>query len=108
MYLLPGDGGRTRRIDVDAIGMAYSTNPDDDCYCHLWDDDPDWMRSRGIPDGYCGLCDTTVGGERCGKPGHLRQGNGPYSFCSCEEHAKARPLHIVRRQHRFDGEPRDP
>lgn len=41
------------------------------CYCDLWDKDPDFLRKEGIPSGYCGKC------ERCGAPGHTRHYPGP-------------------------------
>lgn len=67
--------------------MAYSTNPDKDCYCSLWDTHPDQMRKEGIPEGYCGFCSAIVKGKKCGKPGHVRSSrSGPFSFCSCDEH----------------------
>jgi hypothetical protein len=67
--------------------VVKSTNPVGDCYCHLWEKDPDHMRSEGIPEGYCGFCSILVKGKECGKPGHIRQGNGPYTVCSCDDHA---------------------
>jgi hypothetical protein len=36
------------------------------CYCGLWQKDPEFFVQRGIPEGFCGICD------RCGKPGHMR------------------------------------
>jgi hypothetical protein len=73
--------------------MAYSTNPDGDCYCHLWDKDPEHFREMGVPEGYCGLCSAEVGGKRCNRPGHVRSGPGPYTFCHCEEHEGGKPIH---------------
>ena len=68
--------------------MISSTNKDGDCYCHLWETDPQHLIETGVPEGYCGLCDTEVGGELCGKPGHVRHHPGPYpvTACWCDEH----------------------
>ena len=63
-----------------------STNPKGDCYCSLWETKPEALREEGIPEGYCGFCSAEFKGVRCGKPGHIRQGNGPYSYCACDEH----------------------
>lgn len=41
------------------------------CYCRLWQTNPSFLRSQGVPQGYCGMCD------RCGLPGHLRPAPPP-------------------------------
>ena len=74
--------------------MVQSTNPDGDCYCHIWESDPQFFVQEGVPEGYCGLCDTMVHGKRCGKPGHVRSGPGPDTTCSCDEHAGGQPIHF--------------
>jgi hypothetical protein len=68
--------------------MIRSTNPDGDCYCSLWDTDPQALIDEGVPKGYCGLCTSELGGIRCGKPGHIRHhpGSVPYTGCWCDEH----------------------
>jgi hypothetical protein len=57
-----------------------------DCYCGLWETDPQSLIDRGIPRGYCGFCEAEIKGKACGKPGHVRQLDGPYSACLCDEH----------------------
>jgi hypothetical protein len=52
------------------------------------------MREQRIPEGYCGFCDTIVEGKECGRPGHVRSGPGPFTFCSCDEHAGGVPIHF--------------
>jgi hypothetical protein len=73
--------------------VVRSTNPHGDCYCHIWESDPQFFIREGIPEGYCGRCDSIVGGKECGKPGHMRSGPGPFTTCSCDEHAGGRPIH---------------
>jgi hypothetical protein len=41
------------------------------CYCSLWDTNPGYLSDKGIPRGYCGVC------ERCDLPGHLRHAPAP-------------------------------
>lgn len=41
------------------------------CYCNIWETDPSSLVERGIPPGFCGICD------ECGAPGHLRHYPGP-------------------------------
>ena len=62
-----------------------------DCYCHLWESDPQHLIDEGVPRGYCGLCDSLEGGKECGKPGHIRHYPGPYpvTACWCDEHYEA-------------------
>ncbi len=52
------------------------------CYCGIWEKDPSFYESRGVPRGYCGFC------EKCGKPGHTRHFPGavPYTGCWCDRH----------------------
>jgi hypothetical protein len=52
------------------------------CYCDPWDTDPDAMRARGLPEGFCGHC------EKCGQPGHVRHFPGavPYTGSWCDKH----------------------
>ena len=68
--------------------MLKSTNPSGDCHCDLWDRNPEHFRKEGIPEGYCGFCDSIVGGKECGKPGHIRHypGPRPVTACWCDEH----------------------
>ena len=68
--------------------MVKSTNPHGGCYCDLWEKDPDHFRKEGVPEGYCGFCDSIVGGKECGKPGHVRHYPGAYpvTACWCDEH----------------------
>nr|WP_281416924.1 macro domain-containing protein [Geoanaerobacter pelophilus] len=53
-----------------------------DCYCSLWESAPDTLEKKGIPKGYCGLCDV------CGAPGHLRHfpGSAPFTGGWCKKH----------------------
>lgn len=50
------------------------------CYCSLWEKDPKHFEDRGIPRGYCGIC------QRCGKPGHVQHFPGavPYTGTWCD------------------------
>ncbi len=68
--------------------------PGNDCYCHLWDEDPEALRSQGLPEGYCGFCDTEVDGQPCGRPGHLHSGPGPFTFAYCDEHPPGHFIHF--------------
>lgn len=56
---------------------------DVDCYCDLWEKEDmrqDFLR-RGVPPGFCGLC------ERCGRPEHLRLLPGSaQTRCLCFRH----------------------
>jgi hypothetical protein len=64
------------------------------CYCGLWDKDPSFFEKKGIPPGYCGLCD------KCGKPGHVRHFPGavPFTGAWCERHyRRAMILHPLGR-----------
>ena len=47
------------------------------CYCFIRNYDPKIL--KGIPEGYCGLCD------ECGKPGHTRA-YGAFTGTWCDEH----------------------
>ena len=42
------------------------------CYCKS--SHPELWRERGIPEGFCGIC------ERCGKPGHTQHFPGPLPY----------------------------
>ena len=44
------------------------------CYCGLWQTNPEVLRSQGVPEGYCGLC------QVCSKPGHTRHYPGPVPY----------------------------
>ena len=52
------------------------------CYCGIWQKNPSFYESRGVPRGYCGFC------EKCGKPGHTRHFPGavPYTGTWCDFH----------------------
>mgnify|MGYP003456742748 CR=1 FL=1 len=52
------------------------------CYCSLWEKNPAYLESEGIPHGYCGLCD------KCGQPGHTRHFPGAVHFTGswCDYH----------------------
>ena len=52
------------------------------CYCGLWDKEPGFLREQGLPEGFCGKCET------CGKPGHTQHFPGPvpYTGSWCESH----------------------
>ena len=52
------------------------------CYCELWDKDPAYFETRGVPRGYCGFCQT------CKEPGHTRHfpGAAPSTGCWCDFH----------------------
>ena len=52
------------------------------CYCTLWDKDPEYLKNKNVPEGYCGLC------EKCGNPGHTRHFPGavPYTGTWCDRH----------------------
>lgn len=60
---------------------------DRDCYCDLLRATPEWLSERGIPEGYCGLC------EVCGAPGHTRHYPGavPYTGTWCDRCFGASP-----------------
>ena len=53
-----------------------------DCYCSIWDEDPQFLREQGLPEGFCGFCDS------CEKPGHVRHYPGPKPITGswCDEH----------------------
>ena len=44
------------------------------CYCGVWDTDPEAYRKLGYARGTCGVC------ERCGSPGHTRHFPGPVPY----------------------------
>ena len=44
------------------------------CHCGRWLTDPEAMRVRRYPEGFCGIC------ERCGEPGHTRHYPGPVPY----------------------------
>ena len=71
---------------------AMIARPDKNCYCNLWNENPEALRSQGLPEGYCGFCDTDVNGRPCGKPGHMHSGPGPFTVGYCDEHP---PGHVV-------------
>lgn len=49
------------------------------CYCDLWQTNPDYLMERNIPYGFCGIC-------QCGQYGHLRHApNGPYTAEFCDK-----------------------
>lgn len=52
-----------------------------DCYCEGSWKDPRRMKRRGIPPGYCGIC------EVCGQPGHMRHTPipAPYTGAWCDD-----------------------
>jgi len=52
------------------------------CYCEIWDKNPAFFESQGVPRGYCGFC------QRCEAPGHTRHfpGAAPYTGCWCDRH----------------------
>ena len=58
------------------------TDPNErNCYCGIWEKDPEFYRSRGVPEGFCGLCDV------CQAPGHTRHApDGPYTGTWCDKH----------------------
>ena len=68
--------------------------PDKSCYCNLWNENPEALRSQGLPEGYCGFCDTDVNGRRCGRPGHMHSGPGPFTLGYCDEHPPGHVLHF--------------
>jgi hypothetical protein len=41
------------------------------CFCSLWETNPEFLEKQGLPHGYCGICDL------CGDPGHTRHYPGP-------------------------------
>ena len=51
-----------------------------ECYCNLWDTNPDTLVSQGVPRGFCGIC------ERCQAPGHTRHAPppAPYTGAWCD------------------------
>ncbi|STZ63095.1 Uncharacterised protein [Moraxella lacunata] len=54
-------------------------DPEKNCYCNLWQTDPDHLKKRNIPYGFCGIC-------KCGEYGHLRHApNGPYTAEFCDK-----------------------
>ncbi len=64
------------------------------CYCILWDKDPEHLKNKQVPEGYCGLCET------CGRPGHTRHFPGavPYTGTWCDRHyRRAMILHPLGR-----------
>lgn len=52
------------------------------CYCGLWEKEPEYLKRQGVPEGFCGFCDT------CKKPGHTRHfpGSSPVTGCWCDVH----------------------
>lgn len=52
------------------------------CYCNIWDKDPDLMKKEGYIPGFCGKC------EICGKDGHMCHFPGPvpYTGSWCDYH----------------------
>lgn len=52
------------------------------CYCSLRQKDPNYYSNKGIPDGFCALCDI------CKKPGHTTHvpAGLPYTGGWCDEH----------------------
>ena len=52
------------------------------CYCGIWDTNPAFFESQGVPKGYCGFCRT------CEQPGHVRHfpGAAPFTACWCDRH----------------------
>lgn len=52
------------------------------------------LRGLGLPEGYCGFCDTQVDGQPCGKPDHLHSGPGPFTFAYCENHTPDHFIHF--------------
>lgn len=52
------------------------------CHCSLWTTNPTFLLDKGIPHGYCGLC------EICSAPGHTRHfpGTSPSTGTWCEAH----------------------
>ncbi len=64
-------------IVVDTIAKG---TPPRNCYCGLWEKNPEFFESRQIPHGFCGIC------ERCNQPGHLRHAPGaaPYTGAWCD------------------------
>jgi hypothetical protein len=87
IYFIVNSPIETTVVNIKQKALMDKTNENDSgCYCHLWETQPEIFQEQGVPRGYCGLCDALIKGKECGKPGHLRQGNGPYSFCLCDEH----------------------
>lgn len=68
------------------------------CYCSLWQTSPELLRSQGVPEGFCGLCEVRVKGRRCGRPGHTQaHPSAPVTAAWCEAHqpkAGLNPLQI--------------
>lgn len=58
------------------------------CYCGIWDKNPSFYESKGVPRGYCGFC------TKCGKPGHIRHFPGavPFTGCWCDYHYRLASL----------------
>ena len=71
-----------------------SASPSTDCYCDLWKEKPGALRESGLPEGFCGICDTEVNGRRCGRPGHMHSGPGPFTFAYCDEHPPGQFIHF--------------
>jgi len=71
-----------KKMVVDESEKGKPRNTIKDCYCDLWDKNPDVLEKQGVPRGYCGLC------QLCGKPGHTRHFPGavPYTGTWCEWH----------------------
>ena len=74
-------------MEDDLIGR-----PENSCYCNP--ENAESRRARGLPDGYCGLCDTEVDGRPCGRPGHMHSGPGPFTFAYCDEHPPGHFIHF--------------
>lgn len=70
--------------DVEIVIVRFKHNrwPYGHCYCGLWSKKPAALEKRGIPRGFCGLCDV------CGKPGHILHfpGAAPYTGAWCKKH----------------------
>ncbi len=53
------------------------------CYCAILKEKaPELLESRGLPPGFCGIC------EKCGAPGHICHFPGavPYTGAWCDRH----------------------
>ena len=62
-----------------SVGTSKGTPPRN-CYCGLWEKNPQLLEAQHVPRGFCGIC------ERCGQPGHMRHAPGaaPYTGAWCD------------------------
>jgi len=53
------------------VRLEMPESPSRNCYCNLWDTNPEILENQGLPRGFCGIYDL------CGDVGHTRHYPGP-------------------------------